>query len=103
LAPFALAAVLHLFGDWLGVLRGLSVFAGVVLTWAAATTGFGAIILTRGGGLARDFRGFRKRRSVPLDDFRTGTPDPGASATHAEDADRDSNADDAEKVEDDDA
>ncbi len=104
LAPFALAAVLHLFGDWLGFLRGLSVFVGVVLTWTAATTGFGAIILTRGGGLVRDFRGFRKRRAVPLDDLRTETPDPGASATHAGDGESDDvDADDADDVEDEDA
>lgn len=104
LAPFALAAVLHLFGDWLGFLRGLSVFVGVVLTWAAATTGFGAIILTRGGGLVRDLPGFRKRRSVPLDDLRTDIRDPGTSAAHASDGEGDDvNADDVVDVEDDDA
>lgn len=104
LAPFALAAVLQLFGSWFGVLRGLSIFVGVVLTWAAATTGFGAIILTRGGGIMRDLPGFRKRRSVPLDDLRTDTPDPGASTAHADEAsDEDVNADDVADEEDDDA
>ena len=104
LAPFALAAMLHLFGNWFGFLRGLSVFVGVVLTWAAATTGFGAIIITRGGGLVRDFRGFRKRRSVPLDDLRTDISDPGASSAHAEGgSSEDVNADDAADEEDDDA
>lgn len=104
LAPFALAAVLQLLGNWFGFLRGLSLFVGVVLTWAAATTGFGAIIITRGGGLVRDFRGFRKRRSVPLDDLRTDIPDPGASSAHADDvSSEDVNADDAVEAEDDDA
>jgi len=74
LAPFAIAAVLQLFGGLLGFLRGLTVFLAVVLTWAAATTGFGAVILTRGGGLARDFPGFRRKRSVPLDDVRAPEP-----------------------------
>lgn len=72
LAPFAAAAVLELFGGWLGFLRGLTLFVGVVLTWVAATTGFGSVIITRGGGLMRDFRGFRRKRSVPLDDVRSG-------------------------------
>ncbi|MGD8496603.1 MAG: polymer-forming cytoskeletal protein [Gemmatimonadales bacterium] len=71
LAPFAIAAVLELFGGWLGFLRGLTLFVGVVMTWAAATTGFGSVIITRGGGLMRDFRGFRRKRSVPLDDVRS--------------------------------
>ncbi|HSM09776.1 MAG TPA: hypothetical protein VLA33_12290 [Gemmatimonadota bacterium] len=74
LAPFAVAAVLQLFGSMLGFLRGLTLFLAVVLTWAAATTGFGAVILTRGGGLARDLPGFRRRRSVPLDDLRAPEP-----------------------------
>lgn len=74
LAPFAVAAVLQLFGGMLGFLRGLTIFLAVVLTWAAATTGFGAVILTRGGGLARDLPGFRRKRSVPLDDLRAPEP-----------------------------
>lgn len=74
LAPFAIAAVLQLFGGMLGFLRALALFLAVVLTWAAATTGFGAVILTRGGGLARDLPGFRRKRSVPLDDLRAPEP-----------------------------
>ncbi|MFQ5890121.1 MAG: hypothetical protein ACE5JR_08715 [Gemmatimonadota bacterium] len=49
LAPFALGAILHVFGGLLGVLRGLTIFAAVVFTWVALTSGFGAVILTRGG------------------------------------------------------
>lgn len=74
LAPFAIAAVLQLFGGMLGFLRGLTLFLAVVLSWAAATTGFGAVILTRGGGLARDLPSFRRKRSVPLDDLRAPEP-----------------------------
>lgn len=87
LAPFAIAAVLELFGGWLGFLRGLTLFVGVVLTWAAATTGFGSVIITRGGGLMRDFRGFRRKRSVPLDDLRSDMePEPQDDATAGADA-----------------
>jgi cytoskeletal protein CcmA (bactofilin family) len=85
LAPFAIAAVLQLFGGMLGFLRGLALFLAVVLTWAAATTGFGAVILTRGGGLARDLPGFRRKRSVPLDDLRAPEP-PADEATGGDDA-----------------
>jgi len=49
LAPFAIAGVLHLLGGLLGVLRGLTLFAAGVATWVAATTGLGALVLTRGG------------------------------------------------------
>jgi len=34
---------------WLGFISGILVFLGVVLTWAAATTGFGAVLITRAG------------------------------------------------------
>lgn len=83
LAPFALAAVLQLFGDLLGFLRGLTLFLAIVLTWAAATTGLGAVIVTRGGGIMRDLPGFRnrRRRSVPLDDLRAEEPTPEGEKT----------------------
>jgi len=50
LAPFAIGSALYLFGGMLGFVRGLMFFAAGVMTWAAVTSGFGAIILTRGGG-----------------------------------------------------
>lgn len=49
LGLFAVAAVFELFGGMLGVLRGLTLAAAVVLSWAATTAGFGAVILTRAG------------------------------------------------------
>lgn len=49
LAPFAVGSVLHLFGGLLGFLRGLTFFAAGVLTWAAVSTGLGALLLSRGG------------------------------------------------------
>lgn len=49
LAPFALAETLHVFGGWLGWLRGLLHFASAVLTWVAVTVGLGAVLLSRGG------------------------------------------------------
>ena len=92
LAPFAVAAVLHLFGGMLGFLRGLTVFLAVVLTWAVATTGFGAVILTRGGGLARDVPGFRRKRSVPFDDLRAPEPPADDAAGSGEAAETDDDA-----------
>lgn len=80
--PFAVAALLQVFGGWLAFFRGLLIFLAVVLSWAAATTGFGAVILTRGGGLMRDFPSFRRKRSVPLDDLRP-RPDPEAPDANA--------------------
>ncbi|MBT8478989.1 MAG: polymer-forming cytoskeletal protein [Gemmatimonadetes bacterium] len=50
LAPFAIASALYLLGGMLGFVRGLMFFAATVMTWAAVTTGFGAIIITRAGG-----------------------------------------------------
>lgn len=68
LAPFAIASVLYLLGGMLGFVRGLMFFAATVLTWAAVTTGFGAIIITRGGG--------RKGRASQADfDDLFSTPD----------------------------
>lgn len=49
LAPFALAETLHLFGGWLGWLRGLIHFSAWVLTWVAVTVGLGAVLLSRAG------------------------------------------------------
>ncbi len=49
LLPFALAEALHLFGGWLGFLRATLGFVASVITWAAITAGFGAVLLSRGG------------------------------------------------------
>ena len=69
LAPFAAGAVLYLLGAMLGFVRGLTFFAAGVLTWAAVTTGFGGIILTRAGSR----RGHR--RTMDIDEmFADGPP-----------------------------
>jgi hypothetical protein len=65
LAPFAIGSALYLLGGVLGFVRGLTFFAAGVLTWAALTTGFGAVILTRGGSRT-EFT-----RSAGLDDVFT--------------------------------
>ena len=49
LIPFALVSVLWVFGGPLSFLRGLTMFVACVITWAATTLGFGAVILSRGG------------------------------------------------------
>jgi hypothetical protein len=49
LIPFALASALWVFGGLLGFLRGLVVFVACVATWVLCTSGFGAVLLTRGG------------------------------------------------------
>lgn len=49
LLPFAIEAALWIFGGLAGFLRGLAAFVACVLTWLAATTGFGAVLLSRGG------------------------------------------------------
>jgi len=53
LTPFALGSVLFVFGGLLGFLRGLAFFAAGVLTWAAISTGIGALLLSRGGTRTR--------------------------------------------------
>ena len=49
LIPFAIVSVLWAFGGPLSFLRGLTMFAACLVTWAAVTLGFGAVILSRGG------------------------------------------------------
>lgn len=49
LLPFALAEALHLFGSWLDPLRGFILFVAITLLSVAVTTGFGAVLLSRGG------------------------------------------------------
>jgi hypothetical protein len=48
-AAFVVASVLQLAGPWLGVLRGLFVMSGVLVTVFAALVGFGAVLITRAG------------------------------------------------------
>jgi hypothetical protein len=49
LALFLAAHVIQLLGPWLGFIHGILMFLGVVLSWAALTTGFGAVLITRAG------------------------------------------------------
>ncbi|HET9441443.1 MAG TPA: hypothetical protein VFO52_14800 [Longimicrobiales bacterium] len=46
---FFVANVVHMAGPWLGFVNGILNFFGIVLTWAAATVGFGAVLISRGG------------------------------------------------------
>ena len=63
LLPFAVAALLWLFGGLAEFLRGLTIFAGVVVTWLAATTGLGAVVLPRGGEPGEAGMPWRRGRS----------------------------------------
>ena len=49
LALFIASNIVEMAGPWLGFIQGILIFLGVVLTWAAATTGFGAVLITRAG------------------------------------------------------
>ncbi len=73
LAPFAVASALHLLGGWAGFIRGFVGFVAIVLSWAAATTGLGAVILTRGGGSGQS-RGFRRSPRDFFSDLNLDTP-----------------------------
>jgi hypothetical protein len=46
---FFAANFIHMAGPWLGFINGVMNFFGIVLTWAAATIGFGAVLISRGG------------------------------------------------------
>lgn len=48
-AMFIAAAVVSIAGPWLRPINGLLNFLGFVVTWAACTVGFGAVLITRGG------------------------------------------------------
>ena len=48
-ALFFAGNVVHMAGRWLDFSKHLLFFFGVVLTWAAATVGFGAVLISRGG------------------------------------------------------
>jgi hypothetical protein len=49
LALFLGAHILELTGPLLGFLQGILMFLGVVLTWAVATIGLGAVLISRAG------------------------------------------------------
>ena len=49
LGLFIAANVVEMGGPWLGFIRGMLTFLAVVLTWAAFTIGFGAVLLSRAG------------------------------------------------------
>lgn len=46
---FIAAQVISMAGPWLGFINHILTFLGVVLTWASATIGFGAVLISRGG------------------------------------------------------
>lgn len=48
-ALFFAANFIHMAGPWLGFINGIMNFFGIVLTWAAATIGLGAVLISRGG------------------------------------------------------
>jgi hypothetical protein len=84
LAPFAIASALYLLGGWAGFIRGMIVFAGCVLSWAAATTGLGAVILTRGGGSGGSWRSRRSPKAF-FEDFELDAPAATSGAAKADD------------------
>lgn len=63
LALFLGAHILELTGPFLGFLQGILMFLGVVLTWALATIGLGAVLISRGGS-----------RPVTTDSFNMSEP-----------------------------
>jgi hypothetical protein len=46
---FIAAHVITMAGPWLGFINNILNFFGIMLTWAAITTGFGAVLISRGG------------------------------------------------------
>lgn len=48
-ALFFAANIITMAGPWLGFINNILNFFGVILTWAAATIGFGAVLISRGG------------------------------------------------------
>lgn len=49
LVLFLAAHIVSMAGPWLGFLEGLLKFMAIMLTWAAFTIGFGAVLVSRGG------------------------------------------------------
>jgi hypothetical protein len=46
---FLVANIIYIAGPWLNFINGVLNFFGIVLTWGAATVGFGAVLISRGG------------------------------------------------------
>ncbi|MGH7553232.1 MAG: hypothetical protein ACREMQ_09445 [Longimicrobiales bacterium] len=49
MALFIASQIVGMAGPWLGFFRGALTALGVIVTWAALSVGFGAVLLTRGG------------------------------------------------------
>jgi hypothetical protein len=46
---FIAAHIITMAGPWLGFINNILNFFGIMVTWAAATIGFGAVLISRGG------------------------------------------------------
>jgi len=46
---FMAAHIITMAGPWLGFINNILNFLGIMLTWTAATIGFGAVLISRGG------------------------------------------------------
>jgi hypothetical protein len=49
MALFVAGHVVQMAGPWLGFVRGMLMFLGGIVTWAAVTVGFGAVLISRAG------------------------------------------------------
>ena len=74
LAPFAVGSAMYLFGGMLGFIRGLVFFAGGVITWAAITTGLGAIFLSRVGSRREFVEGSAADLFADAEEFASEAP-----------------------------
>jgi len=74
LAPFAVGSAMYLLGGMLGFLRGLVFFAGGVFTWAAITTGLGAMLLSRGGSRREYVEGSAADLFADAEEFASEAP-----------------------------
>jgi hypothetical protein len=73
-APFAIGSAMYLFGGMLGFIRGLVFFAGGVITWAAITTGLGAIFLSRVGSRREFVEGSAADLFAEAEEFASEAP-----------------------------
>jgi hypothetical protein len=65
---------MYLFGGMLGFIRGLVFFAGGVITWAAITTGLGAIFLSRVGSRREFVEGSAADLFADAEEFASEAP-----------------------------